>query len=249
MELALARRASAALRRRAVLRLTLTAAVSSCLGLGALGAATSAKAAEGDADGEITEDGLQRVAIRGAGTFWVRPNVDLGAYDRVALKPLRLEYKNTPRHHRIGSLSAGVLLTDRELEHLQEWFYSAFKQGLARGEGFGPASQPEPGLLWVSAALVDVVVRNSQRPTTNEVSFNQDYGEMTLRVEFSDSETGEALARFEERRTIGPSEDFIDRLFSYDHYSYGKALRANFARWSEIVRKRMHAQRSASVRF
>jgi hypothetical protein len=249
MELVLARQTSAALRIRAALRLTLTALTSGSVWLGSLATAMPATAAEREPDAEATEDGLQRVPIRGAGTFWVRPGVDLAAYDRVAIKPLRFEYKNTPRRYRIDSPSAGVRLTDREFERLQKWFYSAFKQGLAHGEGFGPASQQEPGLLLLSAALVDVLVRNPQGPANNEVIFNQDYGEMTLRVEFSDSQTGEILARFEERRTIGPSEDFIDRLFRYDYYSYGKALRANFARWSELVRRRMYQQRTASVQF
>ncbi len=84
------------------------------------------------------EDGLQRVSIRGSGTFWVRSDVDLRAYDRVALKPIRIEYKKPPRHYRIDRWSAGVLLTKRDRERLQRSFYDAFKTGLASGEGFGP---------------------------------------------------------------------------------------------------------------
>ncbi|MCH8889808.1 MAG: DUF3313 family protein [Myxococcales bacterium] len=195
------------------------------------------------------EDGLQRVPIRGAGIFWVRPGVDLRAYDRVTLKPVTLTYKKTPRHYRIDRLSTGVLLTERDLERLQQSFYQAFKNGLARGEGFGPAAQSDPGLLWVSTSLVDVVVHYNDEPAADELSFIRNYGEMTLRVEFSDSETGETIARFEERRTIGPSSDFINRQFRRDHYSYWSAVRANLSRWSELVRRRMHDQRAATVRF
>ena len=82
------------------------------------------------------EDGLQPVPIRGAGMFWVRPGVDLRAYDRVALKPVTLEYKKTPRHYRIDRPSTGILLTERDLERLQQSFYEAFKNGLASGKGF-----------------------------------------------------------------------------------------------------------------
>ncbi len=197
----------------------------------------------------VLEDGLQPVPIRGAGMFWVRPGVDLRAYDRVALKPVTLEYKKTPRHYRIDRSSTGVLLTKRDLERLQQAFHKAFKNGLASGEGFGPASQPDPGLLWVSTSLVDVVVHYKDEPAADELSFVQDYGEMTLRVEFSDSETGETIARFEERRTIGPSADFIDRRFRRDYYSYWSAIRANLSRWSELVRRRMHDRRAETVRF
>ncbi|MFB3117431.1 MAG: hypothetical protein ACE1ZP_01580, partial [Myxococcota bacterium] len=62
------------------------------------GGHASAEAAQTPAtetDPSTLDDGLQRVPIPGAGTFWVRPGVDLRAYDRVALKPVTLEYKKT----------------------------------------------------------------------------------------------------------------------------------------------------------
>ncbi len=195
------------------------------------------------------EDGLQRVPIRGAGIFWVRPGADLRAYDRVTLKPVTLTYKKTPRHYRIDRLSTGVLLTERDLERLQQSFYEAFKNGLASGKGFGPASRSDPGMLWVSASLVDVVVRYKKDPVANELSFVHDYGEMTLRVDFSDSQTGETLARFEEHRVIRPSANFNNHLFRRDNFPYWSAIRANLSRWSELVRRRMHDQRAATVRF
>jgi hypothetical protein len=216
------------------------------------GGHASAEAAQMPATETVTgtpEDGLQQVPIRGSGTFWVRPDVDLRAYDRVALKPISIEYKRAPRHYRIDAPNKGVLLTERDRERLQRSFYDAFKTGLASGQGFGPASQPNPGLLWVSTSLVDVVVRHNNDPGADELSWVQNFGEMTLRVEFSDGETGETIARFEERRTIGPSADFIDRPFRRDKYSYWKAVRANLSRWSELVRRRMHDQRAGTVRF
>ncbi len=216
------------------------------------GGHASAEAAQMPATETVTgtpEDGLQRVPIRGSGTFWVRPGVDLRAYDRVALKPISIEYKRVPRHYRIDSANKGVLLTKRDRERLQRSFYDAFKTGLASGQGFGPASQPDPGLLWVSTSLVDVVVRHNNDPGADELSWVQYFGAMTLRVEFSDSETGETIARFEERRTIGPSAGFIDRPFRLDTYSYWTAVRANLSRWSELVRRRMHDQRAGTVRF
>jgi hypothetical protein len=217
------------------------------------GGHTPAEAAQTPATKAVTrapEDGLQRVPVRGPGTFWVRSDVDLRAYDRVALKPIRIEYKGTPRHYRIDPVSRGVLLTGRDRERLQQSFYDAFKTGLARGKGFGPASQPNPGLLWVSTSLLDVVVRNNDdTPTTNELHMIHDFGEMTLRVEFSDSETGETIARFEERRTIGPSADFLSTVFRKDSYSYWTAIRANLSRWSELVRRRMHDQRAQTAKF
>lgn len=194
------------------------------------------------------EDGLQRVPIRGPGAFWVRPDVDLRAYDRVALKPITLEYKYTPRHYRIESMRKGVRLTERDRERLQQSFYEVFKTGLASGEGFGPASKPDPGLLWVSTTLLDVVVHNNKRPITNEVGWISNFGEMTLRVDFSDGETGETIARFEERRTIGPSGAFVGSVVRKDR-SYWSFVRANLTRWSELVRQRMHEQRTQTAGF
>jgi hypothetical protein len=216
------------------------------------GGHASAEAAQMPATETVTgtpEDGLQRVPIRGSGTFWVRPGVDLRAYDRVALKPISIEYKRAPRHYRIDAASKGVLLTERDRERLQRSFYDAFKTGLASGQGFGPASQPDPGLLWVSTSLVDVVVRHNNDPGADELSWVQNFGAMTLRVDFSDSETGETIARFEERRTIGPEGDFVNSVFRKDGYSYWTAVRANLDRWSELVRRRMHDQRAGTVGY
>jgi len=215
------------------------------------GGHASAEAARTPATGTITgalEDGLQRVPTPGSGTFWVRPDVDLRAYDRVALKPISIEYKGTPRHYRIDPVFKGVLLTERERERLQKSFYDAFKTGLASGDGFGPTSRPDPGLLWVSTSLLDVVVRNIDPPTGNELHWVRNFGEMTLRVEFSDSETGETIARFEERRMFGASGHFINRFLRQDR-SYWSVVRNNLARWSELVRQRMYDQRAGTVRF
>ena len=211
----------------------------------------SAEAAQTPATETVTsalEDGLQQVPIQGSGTFWVRPDVDLRAYDRVVLRPITVEYKKAPQHYRIDTTSAGVLLTQRDRERLQQSFYEIFKTGLASGEGFGPASQPNPGLLWVSTSLLNVVVHNNQLPTTNELHWVSGFGEMTLRVEFTDSETGETVARFEERRKIGASSNFINSLVRRE-YSYWRAVRSNLARWSELVRRRMHDQRVETVQF
>jgi len=216
------------------------------LWFGIHGAAEASKEPDAEGAGAALEDGLQQVQHRGPGSFWVRPGIDLRAYDRVVLLPITVEYKKDPQHYRLDYTSAGVLLTERDLERLQRAFYKAFKTGFSSGAGFGPASHADPGLLWVSTSLVDVVVRNNATPTTNEVPFVQDFGEMTLRVEFADGETGETVARFEERRTIGPSEDFISRLYRSDYFTYWQAVRANLARWSELVRQRMQEQRAAA---
>jgi hypothetical protein len=203
-----------------------------------------------ETEGDITtlENGLQLVSTRGAEMFWVRPGVDLRAYDRVALKPVSVEYKETPRHYRLDPSSAGVLLTERDHQRLQQSFYDIFKAGLTNGVGFGPASRTDPGLLWVSTSLLDVVVHNIEPPNSNELKWIQNFGEMTLRVEFSDSETGEVIARFEERRMIGPSGEFIGSVVRQDR-SYWAFVRANLTRWSELVRQRMHEQRTRTASF
>jgi len=219
------------------------------LWIGGYAPADAAPTSESDSNAVELEDGLQRIPTRGPGMFWVRPGVDLRAYDRVAIRPLTLEYKKSPRHYQIESPTKGVLLTDRDQEKLQDWFYEAFKTGLARGKGFGPASKPDPGLLWVSTSLLDVIVHYPDQPRINDVSHIQNFGEMTLRVDFSDAETGETIARFEERRVIGPSGEFNDHLFRRNDYLYWTAIRGNLARWSEIVRRRMYDQRTGTAQF
>jgi hypothetical protein len=218
------------------------------LWLGSQASANTPPTSETEGDTTTLENGLQLVSTRGAEMFWVRPGVDLRAYDRVALRPVSVEYKETPRHYRLDPSSAGVLLTERDHQRLQQSFYDIFKAGLANGVGFGPASRTDPGLLWVSTSLLDVVVHHIEPPNSNELKWIQNFGEMTLRVEFSDSETGEVIARFEERRMIGPSGEFIGSVVRQDR-SYWSFVRANLTRWSELVRQRMHEQRTQTAGF
>ena len=222
------------------------------LWFGATTTAGASRMAETNSEPDTQQDGLQQVPVDGAGAFWIRPSVDLRNYNRVAIRPLQIEYKATPRYYRldqIDRMSSGVLLTERELERLQETFYDAFKIGLARGRGFGPASSANPGLLWVSASLMDVVVRYKTEPLGSEVSAVADYGEMTLRVDFSDSQTGDTVARFEEHRRIRPWSGFMGDMFLRHHFPYWSALRANLERWSELVRRRMYQQRAQAMRL
>jgi len=219
------------------------------LWLGDQASANAPHSSEAEAEAATNEDGLEPVPTGGMVKFWVRPGTDLRAYDRVALRPVSVEYKDKPRHYRIDPLSTGVLLTERDYERLQQSFYDAFKAGLASGDGFGPASIPDPGLLWVSASLRDVVVRSKAPPVANELSYVHDYGEMTLRLDFSDSRTGKTVARFEEHRLIRPSADFGENLFRRDEFPYWSALRANLERWSELVRRQMYDQRVRAARF
>ena len=218
------------------------------LWLGSQASANTPPTSEAERDAATLENGLQLVSTRGAEMFWVRPGVDLRAYDRVALRPVSVEYKENPRHYRLDPSSAGVLLSKRDLERLQKSFYDIFKAGLANGAGFGPASKPDPGLLWVSTSLLDVVVHHNDSTDSNELNWIHNFGEMTLRVEFSDSETGETIARFEERRTIGPSGEFMGSVVRKDR-SYWSFVRANLVRWSELVRQRMHEQRTQTAGF
>jgi len=219
------------------------------LGIGGEAFANASPTSEMESEIAALEEGLRLVPTRGAGMFWVRPGVDLRAYDRVALRPVNVEYKGTPRHYRLDPVHRGVLLTERDYERLQRSFYDTFKTGLASGKGFGPASKSDPGLLWVSTWLLDVVVRNIEKPLGNEIIVVQDYGEMTVRVDFSDSVTGETIARFEERRTIAPSGEFLNKGYRRDDYSYWSAVRATLSRWSELVRRRMYEQRVRTAQY
>ncbi len=219
------------------------------LWFGATATAGASRMAETNSELATQRDGLQQVPIKGAGTFWVRPGVDLRDYNRVAIRPVRIEYKATPRYYRLDRISSGVLFTERELERLQQTFYDAFKSGLARGRGFGPASSADPGLLWVSASLTDVVVHYKKESVSSEVSAVPDYGEMTLHIDFSDSQTGDTVARFEERRRVRPSTGFMGSMFLRHHVSYWSALRAHLDRWSELVRRRMYDQRQQAMHF
>jgi len=142
--------------------------------------------------GPATKDGLSRVEGRDVSAAYMRPETVFGAYDEVALDPLRISHKEGTRP-----------LDHDSMERLQQIFGESFTRQLSRSESFRVVSERGPKTLRVTSRIVNLDVRMG-RNRGGEKEMVLDAGEMTLVLNVRDSQTGESLARIADRRRIRP---------------------------------------------
>ena len=142
--------------------------------------------------GPATPDGLSRVVGRDVSAAYMRPDAVFGAYDEIAVDPLRISHKEGTRP-----------LNHDSMQRLQEIFGKAINGQLDRSAAFRVVSERGPRTLRVTGRIVNLDVRmGSYRGGEKQLVL--DAGEMTLLLDVRDSETGESLARIADRRRIRP---------------------------------------------
>ena len=142
--------------------------------------------------GPATPDGLSRVEGRDVSAAFMRPGTVFGAYDEVAVDPLRILHKEGVRP-----------LNHDSMQRLREIFGEALNGQLGRSAAYRVVSERGPRTLRVTGRIVNLDVRmGSYRGGEKQLVL--DAGEMTLLLDVRDSETGESLARIADRRRIRP---------------------------------------------
>jgi hypothetical protein len=142
--------------------------------------------------GPATPDGLSRVEGRDVSAAFMRPETVFGAYDEVAVDPLRISHKEGTRP-----------LDHDSMERLGQIYGESFNRQLGRSGSFRVVSERGPRTLRVTGRIVNLDVRmGSYRGGEKQLVL--DAGEMTLVLDVRDSQTGESLARIADRRRIRP---------------------------------------------
>lgn len=123
--------------------------------------------------------------------YWEKPGVDWGKYRKFMLDHVRV---------RIDKKKAQRELTQAELNKLAGDFRKVVAKELS--SGYEVVSRPGPGVLQVSAAIVDVIPVN---PAINMMSgaallMPLDLGGASIEVKFLDSVSGELLAEMSDTK-------------------------------------------------
>lgn len=189
----------------------------------------------------ITENGLHRVRNTREGIAYLRPGADFRLYPGVLIETVTVEYKVPPTKG--VQLDAGLqhfALSAADLKKLQRYFNDAFVKEFESSEILILVDKPGPGVLRAVPRLVDVVVRAPpNRDRGSDLMFVSMTGEMTLSFEVRDSQSDEALGRYEDRRVVRASSATTGGLYESDPTSGWTAVQRNFAKWSRLLRTRM----------
>ncbi|MCG8591603.1 MAG: DUF3313 domain-containing protein [Proteobacteria bacterium] len=156
-------------------------------------------------DAEVTFDGLHRVDDSRAQYAWMKPDIDLSAYDAVRLELAEVEYRAVRPHRNIG-VSTGpgrqdYPMDERQKRRLVDIVTEVFRSELERSEHFALTEAPGPRVLSLRASLLDVVSHVPPEPRGRGDVFVRSVGEATLVLELRDSESGEIFARSIDRRS------------------------------------------------
>jgi len=193
-------------------------------------------------DADVSIDGLHRVDNSVMGVAYMKPDMDLRGYTSLMLDPVSVAYKKDPQGRRTSGVASGNLanfeLTSRQMSNLKTWFRESVIEALTKDDGYPIVETPGPGVLRVTADLLDLVVKI---PTENagmrSQTFTTSFGEVTLVIEARDSQTGEILARAGDRqdptRRMGR-----DLQVASTPFVRGDTKRL-FADWADLMRERL----------
>ena len=154
--------------------------------------------------GATTEDGLRRLRWSRLGAEFVRPGAEFAGYQRVLVGPLTIsERAEGARGDRRPGPGKQYLPTPRYLDMMEKIYRDTFARTFASG-GFEVVAEPAPGVLQISAHVVDLVLTARLDPEQDVTleEFVRTFGDVTVLLDVRDAESGDALLRTLDRQAI-----------------------------------------------
>ncbi len=161
---------------------------------------------------DVRPDGLERLAIRGPGTLYMRPGRPIGAYDSFKLNRIDITFKDTR-------------YSDSDEERIRAHVRSSLLRSM-EATGLPIVDEPDECTLLVEVGILDIVLIDPIPRSGASTYLVKSWGEATIAQHLYDAETGAPLMRFAVRRQVpggiasGASggrdwrriEDTLDRL-------------------------------------
>ena len=190
-----------------------------------------------------TQDGLQKVAIKGLDVAFVRPGSSLAGYDRVLLLPPSVAFRRD--WGRSSSSVSGRVrpedaqrIKDRLAELITQELTSEFTAG-----GYVLAQEPADDVLEVEVRIIDLNIVAPDVPTMGRKDvYAVSPGEMTLIAELRDSASGESIMRVYDHDD-GNASAYMHRITRMDNVTEATRLARD---WSKTLRAQLDAARAAA---
>ncbi|UTF61479.1 DUF3313 family protein [Gilvimarinus sp. DA14] len=157
----------------------------------------------------VSHDGLHLIDNRDLDQVYLKPEIDLGAYGAISLRPCTVAFRDNWQRNQNSNISAGrARVTDEDMDvikgRLAEACDKYFRQALEKEPAYrivAEGEQSDVRVLDVRPSIIDLDVT---APDLNDVgmvtTYTTDSGEMTLFLEAYDGATGEILARVVDRK-------------------------------------------------
>lgn len=190
-----------------------------------------------------TQDGLQKVAIKGLDVAFARPGTSLAGYDKVLLLPPSVAFRRDwGRSTR--SVTGRVKpddaqrIKDRLAELITQELAAEFKAG-----GYVLADQPADDVLEVEVRIIDLNIVAPDVPTMGRKDvYAVSPGEMTLVADLRDSVSGESIMRVYDHED-GDASAQMRRITRMDNQIEATRLARD---WAKTLRLQLDAARAAT---
>jgi hypothetical protein len=197
---------------------------------GAVGSAASQSSTElprnkREAAAAWSEDGLQKVDIKGLDVVYARPGSSLAGYTKVLLKPVAVAFRRDWGRPATGTPGGRVRSEDaqRIRERLVAVMAEETRKVLDEG-GYAVVDAPGDDVLEVDGSIRDLYITAPDIPSA---SFTRVYsvsaGEMTLVAELRDSISGETLMRVYDHANARES-GFAHRITNIENASEARDI-------------------------
>ena len=218
--------------------------VITCIFLNLAWAATETPKSKRDAAAAWTEDGLQKVAIKGLDVVYVRPEASLTGYDKVLLRPISVAFRRNWEKTAVPGSNLRINPKDsqRIKDNLAGLIREEVIKQLTEG-GYQLTDSSGDDVLEVNMSIIDLNVRAPNvRAANNTNIYAVSAGEMTLVAELRDSASSDAVMRIfdhaEAHETTWPR-----RITSIDNIAEARSMASA---WARSLRMLLDAARGVS---
>ena len=168
-----------------------------------------------------SSEGYRALEVRGYEQFWVLPGVKLGAYARIQVTPVTVQFSDRwMRRYNRDQRHLARRLEPTDLEALGADLASEFDQAFPQeltDAGLQTAGENGAGHLRIEPRLIDVRIKHPDLPTPGRSDvLVESAGQATLILHFRDSQTQRELGWALERRETRDNQHFrrANRVFN-----------------------------------
>jgi hypothetical protein len=196
-----------------------------------------------DAAGAWSENGLEKIQVKGLDLVYAKPGSSLAGYTKVLLRPIDVTFRrNWEKQSAPGSrIPIGAKDSQRIKDRLSALVREEVSKELAAG-GYQIADAPGDDVLDVKMSIVDLNVAAPDLQSAGRVTtFAVSAGEMTLVAELRDSATGDIVMRVFDR-SLAHESYRAQRITSVDNAAEARSAAIG---WAKALRNELDLARGS----
>jgi len=191
---------------------------------------------------EVSMDGLELVEKDRRGEIYADPGIDWSTYDRIMLDMATVAFrKNWQRdQNRAQPFKIRTKDMERIKSELSDLFGEVFAHELGEG-GYVLVTEPAEDVLHIAPHIVDldVYAPDTRGSATRSVSYAEQAGRMTLRLDIFDAVTGDLIAKASDRQEA-PRRGYMQWTTSATNRAEARRM---IEKWARELRTRLDEAR------